>query len=282
MVRAAHVLAAGVALALLGFGRAQPAGPPDPLEALAASLQREAAVRLGGQVRETVLFPPRAQPDRTVGEMPPPPPFGLELVRRNFRASLEPGEAVAGRPTWRLELEPHNPAAPHFRVWLDRAWGVRLAFEEVDAGGMVTRRAHFERVNGLPTKRAQPRQLTRVAARPALEARTLDALKGLALPEGFRVVSVSRRLVGGAARPALEVGASNGLSPLVVVVAPSGQRPAEKLALRQVGAAWLWVVGNLPAEALEAVAANVTSPLRLPALLDRLAPQPDLAAEPER
>jgi hypothetical protein len=248
----------------------------DPINLFLKALEREAMLSLTGDVSENQLFPPRKNPLRRYsGELPAPPPIAIELLRRNYRASFEPGETIAGRATWRVSLLPENPAAPSYNFWFDRAWGVRLASEQLDGEGTLSHSARFVRLDAAPTPRPQARKLSRLSLRPGLEARVLKALPGLNLPDGFRLVNLARRGEPGSYR--LEARLSNGLAVLVLTLAGDRTAAAPKVVQRQVGRTWLWLVGNLAEAQLSRVAQSLSAQVDLPALLQEF--EADLAVK---
>lgn len=253
----AGVLVAGFALGVMAFAQNPSLAPERPPLFLGRSLGREAGLKLTGTVVQTVAFPPSKNPERALLELPPPPVVEPQLLRRNFRARIEVGEAIAGRETWRLSLEPINPNAPSFHFWIDREWLVRLGYEELDASGTVTDRARFTSFDGAPKALKNPRRLNRYKFDPSLEAMVLTALPGLTLPEGFRVMALRPRDVNG--QQGLELRASNGLSVMVLVLSPVANRQGPKLAVRNVSGTWLWVVANMPKAELDRVANSLVA-----------------------
>lgn len=245
--------------------------PEKPAVFFAESLEREAGLQLTGSVVQTVTFPPSSTPSRVLKELPPPPVLEVQLLRRNFRASIEPGEQIAGRETWRLTLQPRNPSAPTFRFLIDREWRVRLGYDEVDSTGTVTDRVRFTNLDGTPTNLVKSRRLNRFKFDPSLEATLLTALPGLSLPDGFRLVAVRPRQVQG--QPGLAVHATNGLSTMVLVLSSVSNKPGPKLAVRNVSGTWLWVVANLPRSDLNKVAQSIGS-IDLVALGNLIADRP--------
>lgn len=248
-----------------------PIVPDRPAVYFMDALEREAGVQLTGTVTQTINFPPSNNPNRQLKELPPPPITELQLLRRNFRLMIEPGEPIAGRETWRLTLQPRNPSAPTFHYWIDREWRVRLGFDELDSTGAVTDRARFTAFDGVPTSLPKARRLNRFKFDPSLEATLLTALPGLSLPDGFRLMMVRPRQVQG--QSGLELRASNGLSVLVLVLSPVGNKGGPKLAVRNVSGTWLWVVANLPKSDLNKVAQSVVS-IDLVALGNLIADRP--------
>ena len=249
-----------VAVALLwviAFAQNAINAPLRPALFFANSLEREAKIKLTGTVSQTVSFPPSKNPERALLELPPPPITEPQLLRHNFRATIEAGEMIAGRETWRLTLQAINPDAPSFHFWIDREWLVRLGYEELDSSGIVTDSARFTSLDGAPKVLKNPRRLNRYTFDPSLEATVLTALPGLSLPKGFHIVGLRPREVNG--QQGLEVRASNGLSGMVLVLSPVANRAGLKLAVRNVSGTWLWVVANLPKTELDRVANSLMS-----------------------
>jgi hypothetical protein len=231
--------------------------PARPAPFFANSLEHEAKFRLIGTVAQTVTFPPSKNPERALLELPPPPITEPQLLRHNFRATIEAGELIAGRETWRLTLQAINPNAPSFHFWIDREWLVRLGYEELDSSGVITDSARFTNLDGAPKVLKNPRRLNRYTFDPSLEATVLTALPGMTLPKGFHVVGLRPREVNG--QQGLEVRASNGLSGMVLVLSPVANRAGLKLAVRNVSGTWLWVVANMPRTELDRVANSLMS-----------------------
>ena len=234
--------------------------------------ENEATNVLSGEVLETQLFPPRKQADQILGELPLLPLLIPELLEANFRLQLEDGQKIAGRETYKLSLEPKNKIAPRWSFWVDREWRTRLAFEETDFAGNITAKAQFIGVKGPPTPR-EKRKGRRAQLKPELEKNVMTALKGLSLPEGFRVLGA--QIKNANAQRRLEIRASNGLSVIALVLAPNQTKTGPKLAVRDVNGAWVWVIANLPKANLEQIANSVNGPINLPELIQSLAlPEP--------
>jgi negative regulator of sigma E activity len=260
------VLLAGVA-----FAQNIPVMPKNPMNYLLRSLQTEAGLNFKGVVQETVIFPPRKETDQTKENLPAPPPINPNLLRQNFNSSIENGEQVAGRNTWKIRLTPNNHDAASFQFWIDREWNVRLAQEEIDFNNTVTSRARFTSISGKPSARKDGRTLGKLEFKPKLEAFLAKTVGDIALPEGFRIFGLRVRPIGKDNQPALEVRASNGLSVLVIVFSPIKTRGTPKLATQKVSAknaeAWVWVIGNLPEAQLQRTANSIVNPLDLTNLL---------------
>ena len=270
-LRTTHVARAFLALlalaGLVGAVRAENGTASKPFPYFIGALEEDATLTLTGQVVETQLFPPRKDADQYRSDLPNPPAITLQLLNVNYKVSLEPGDPIAGRDTMKVTLEPNNKNAPRWTFWFDREWRVRLAFEEADSTGQVTAKAHFTVIDGKPRPRTQPRAV-RQPLKPKLEAAVRDSLPGLTLPDGFRIVSSRARDVNNATR--LEVRATNGLSTILLVLAPVASKPGPKLAVRDLRGAWLWAVANLPKADLERIVQSVNGPVDLPGLVQVL------------
>jgi negative regulator of sigma E activity len=265
------VARASIVIALV-FGLALAQELPKVKPFLNSLYDNEATSVLTGEVLETQLFPPRKQADQILSELPLLPLMIPELIEANFRLQLEADKKIAGRETYKLTLEPKTKIAPRWTFWVDREWRHRLAFEETDFAGNVTAKAQFIGVKGAPAPR-EKRKGRRAQIKPELEKNVLAALKGLSLPEGFRVLGAQLKDVKSQRR--LEIRASNGLSVIVVVLAPVSTKAGPKLAVRDANGAWIWVIANLPKADLERVAASVNGPINLPELMQKLAlPEP--------
>ena len=265
-------LARASILIALVFGLAFAQELPKVRPFLNTLYDNEATGILTGEVLETQLFPPRKQADQILSELPLLPLLIPELLEENFRLQLEAGKQIAGRDTFKLSFEPKNKIAPRWTFWVDREWRHRLAFEETDFAGNVTAKAQFVGIKNPPTPR-EKRKGRRTQIKPELEKNVLAAIKGLSLPEGFRVLGAQIKDVNTQRR--LELRASNGLSVIVMVFAPVATKAGPKLAVRDVNGAWVWVIANLPKTDLERVASSVNGPINLPELMQKLAlPEP--------
>jgi negative regulator of sigma E activity len=269
----------GILLLVAGLAWAQnvPAMPANPFNYLLRALQTEAKINLNGVVQETVIFPPRKEPNQTKDSLPAPPPINPNLLRENFSSSLAAGEQIAGRSTWKITLTPNNHDAPTISFWIDREWNVRLALEERDFNGVVTTQARYSSLSGVPTPRNDNRKLNKLEFKPKLEAFLQKTVGDIALPEGFRIFVLKVRTVGKDNQPALEVRASNGLSVLVIVFSPINTKATQKLATRKLRSkntdAWAWVIGNLPEVQLQRTADSIVNPLDLSGLLVKFSEQ---------
>jgi hypothetical protein len=250
---------------LFAFAQTIPEAPSNPVAFLVRALQREAVTNLRGEVRELQTFPPRQVPEQTRADMPAPPPLLPAWIRRNFRVDAEIGEQIAGRETWRIDLQPKNASAASFTIWIDQKWQLRLAIQERDSSGDVVYSARFVRL-GNPTQRQNARQLNLLEPRPKLQI-FVEAQTGLALPDGFEVVEIRPRTVGKDNLPALEVRASNGIGVLVFVFAPIGTANTPRIVSRKLGRAFVWVIGNLNRSELERSAGSINASLSLDTLL---------------
>jgi hypothetical protein len=259
-------------LIALVFGLALAQEMPKVRPLLNNIYDNEATSVLTGEVLETQLFPPRKQADQILGELPLLPLMIPASLEANFRFQLEEGKKIAGRDTYKLSLEPKNKIAPRWTFWVDREWRHRLAFEETDFAGNVTAKAQFIGIKDAPAPR-EKRKGRRTQIKPELEKNVLATLKGLSLPEGFRVFGAQLKDMNGQRR--LELRASNGLSVLLMVLAPVATKASPKLAVRDAKGAWVWVIANLPKADLERVAGSVNGPINLPELIQKLAlPEP--------
>lgn len=233
------------ALLVLPAVSAQNAAPPLPAE-LSRALNRSRSFAARGQAEVTVLFPPRAEPTRQVGQLPAVP-FRPGMIARNFTVSQGVGPEIAGRPTIRYDLTPRNPQAPRWTLWIDQAWTVPLAFEERSADGTVARRATFQKVNA---KLARLERL--VPAIPqGVRGVVVRALPGFRFPDGFAPVALER------AAPRWQITLSDGLNTLSLVTAPRSVKAAPGVASRQVGPGFVWLTGNLPQEGLSAALSGI-------------------------
>jgi hypothetical protein len=266
ILRLSSVLALFALFSLFALAQTIPEPPANPINFFVRALQREAVTNLRGEVREVQVFPPRQVPEQTRTDLPAPPPLLPAWIRRNFNVSVELGEQVAGRETWRIRLQPKNSSAASYVFWIDQKWQVRLAAEERDSSSEVVYTARFVRV-GTPTQRQQARQLNLLEPKPKLQS-FVQAQTGLQLPDGFEVVEIRPRTVSKDNLPALEVRASNGIGVLVYVFAPVGTANTPRIVSRKLAArTFVWVVGNLSRPELERSASSVGAGLNLDSLL---------------
>ncbi|MBZ9753318.1 transcriptional regulator [Deinococcus sp. HMF7604] len=228
-------------LTLLGSA-AQAADVDDVLNAL----KRARTLVARGQAEVTVLFPPREVPTRRAAALPVLT-VRPALVQQNFAVTRLGAAAVAGRPAVLFELIPKVGQAARWRLWVDEVWKVPLAFEERSAGGDLARRAVFTKVGATLTRQA--------LAQPPLPGGLADALAralpGLRLPPGFVPSGIGARPAG------REVTLTDGLNTLTLVVARRNVKAAPGVASRRVGGAYVWLVGNLPHNELNAALAGI-------------------------
>ena len=234
------------ALLLLGLlaGTAHAADVDTLISALKKSLVAEAR---GTAVLELV-FPPNKTPVRQARLLPR---LGAvpALIRRNFTVTLEGQEALAGRTARRYSLTARNPQAAPWTIWIDSVWNVPLAYQEQQQDGTLARRAAFISVNAAPARLKTP--LSARTPDPALKKALLNALPGLKLPAGFEPLSLKLRTNAGG-NSASEVVLSDGLNVLALIASKNAVKAAPGVAVRKLNGAALWLVGNLPQNALEA------------------------------
>jgi negative regulator of sigma E activity len=270
-MRVSRVVGIILLIAGLAFAQNLPLMPVNPLNFLLRSLQTEAGINLKGVVEETVIFPPRKETHQTKENLPAPPPINPNLLRQNFSSSIQPGEQIAGRNTWKITLTPNNHDAPTLSYWIDREWHIRLGLEETDFNNTVTTQARFTSIDGKPNARTDGRKLGKFEFKPKLEAFLQKAVGDIALPNGFKIFMLKSRTVSKDNLPALEVRASNGLSVLVIVFSPIKTRATPKLATQKLSTknaeTWVWVIGNLPEAQLQRTANSIVAPLDINSLL---------------
>lgn len=232
-------------LALLLGAPALAQNDPTPLLQMLQKAQRQ---ELRGTVISSVYFPPRPDPDRTL-ETLPTVRFVPWLLRKNFSLSASTQEQVAGRAAQRYELSPKSGNAARWTLWVDVQTGLPLGFAERGPDGTLVRQALFTKVNGGAKKRLSP--LVAVPRDPSFRAAVLAALPGLRIPAGFEPVGYQLRAHGP------EVVLSDGVNVLALVIAQRAVKAAPGVAVRKVGAGYLWLVGNLPQADLDATLKGV-------------------------
>ena len=228
----------------MAFGLAQAAD----VDSLLSALRKSANFTVRGQASVTLVFPPRKPPTRTV-EVLPPVPFIPNLIRRNFKVSLTGQATVARREAQVFILTPKVGTAASWRLWIDREWNVPLAYEERSSDGTLARRAELTRADKLQ-KRGQPLPLQ---VPPDLAGAVGQALPGLKLPPGFAPLRVGQRPAGP------EIIFSDGLNVLALVFAERQVKAAPGVASRRIGGGFVWLIGNLDSDALNAALAGIKS-----------------------
>ncbi len=219
-----------------------------PTEALISALKKSWGQEARGEAVLELVFPPSAEPLRRARALPRL--GGVPgLIRRNFTVTAA-ADTAAGRPAVRYTLTPANPAAARWTVTVDAAWKVPLAYREEMPGGTLARRAELLSVGTGLSRLAQPykAQTPTQGLRKAL----LAALPGLKIPAGFEPLSVKVRAGGDA-----EVVLSDGLNVLALVVSPRTVRSASGVAARRLNNQSVWLVGNLPQDALGSALAGL-------------------------
>ena len=235
--------------ALTGALTAASAGADDAA-LLLKLLQRAQRQELRGQVVSSVYFPPRPNPDRRLNTLPAVR-FVPWLLKKNFDVTLAGSDRVADRDAQRYELSPKAGSGARWTLWLDLQTQLPLGFAERGADGTLVRQAQFVKVNGGAKRRLSP--LVSVPRDPSFRAAVLAALPGLKIPKGFEPISYQQRDRGP------EVVLSDGVNVLALVIAGRPVKPAPGVAVRPVGAGWLWLVGNLPQGELDAALKSVRS-----------------------
>lgn len=187
---------------------------------------------------------------------------------------------VAGRAAAVLRLQPRDAHRFGYRLWSDKASGLLLRADVVDADDEVLETSAFSEVTiGI---RAEPESVLAPMRRldeyrvvhPALEATQLEA-EGWALGEvapGFRQVSCVRRPMDGpaagepgvAGEPVLQVIFSDGLTHVSLFIERYDEQRHRRPILASVGATrtlmrrkgdwWVTVVGDVPVTTLKGFA----------------------------
>ena len=219
-----------------------------PTDALVVALKKSWVQEARGEAVLELVFPPGSNPLRRARALPR---LGAVpgLIRRNFTVTAAP-DTAAGRPAVRYTLTPANPAAARWTVTVDQAWKVLLAYREEMPGGTLARRAELLSVGKGLSRLAQPYR----AQMPAqgLKKALLAALPGLKIPAGFEPLSVKAR-----ANADAEVVLSDGLNVLALVVSPRAVRSASGVVARRLDNQSVWLVGNLPQDALDTALAGI-------------------------
>lgn len=213
---------------------------------LLRALQKGRAWEARGQVQVTVLFPPRDVPTKMVGKLPFLP-WRPGAVVKAFNVVKAGPEVLAGRAVTRFDLTPKNAGAARWQLWVDDVWNVPLGFEERSAEGSLARQAMFEKVNPKLMKVPAPSLAIPEGLRGAVQM----AVPGFRFPAGFTPVSAVQR------ERRVEITLSDGLNTLALVLAPHNVKAAPGVASRKVGGRFVWLVGNMPQDALNSALANV-------------------------
>ncbi|WP_407569544.1 transcriptional regulator [Deinococcus altitudinis] len=226
------------------------AAAPGPVNALISALKRSWQAEARGEAVLELVFPPSSTPLRRARALPRLAAVPA-LIRRNFVVTVgAAAETVAGRPALIYTLTPRNAQAARWTLWIDRKWKVPLAYQERTPDGSLARRAELTSVSPTLTRLAVATPAAPLTGAPALKKALLSALPGLKLPAGFEPLSVQRR-TGTAGPTSTEVLLTDGLNVLALVVSPRPVQAASGVAVRRLKGQSVWLVGNLPQNALE-------------------------------
>jgi len=118
----------------------------------------------------------------------------LDLVLRNYTATLAGTEEVAGREAVRLRIRPNRPNRPSLVLSLDAQTRFRLRVQRMDADGRLVRDHAYVRIQfgvAAPAGRFTPPQGARVVkvrprGLPVRDDVDFTVLQPVWLPEGFR------------------------------------------------------------------------------------------------
>jgi hypothetical protein len=228
--------------------------PSSPTESLISALKKSLVQQARGQAVLELVFPPSSTPLRNARTLP-----RLNavpgLIRRNFTVMAAQGPvAVAGRPALAYTLTPNNEQAARWVIWVDSVWNVPLAYQERMPGGGLARRAELLSTEPKLNRLGTPLKIP--ASRPGLKKALSVVLPGLKLPAGFEPISVKLRALPSGQNEA-EVVLSDGLNVLALVVSPRTVKAASGVVARRLGDQSVWLVGNLPQDALEGTLSGI-------------------------
>lgn len=199
----------------------------------------------------------------------------VEVVLRNYAASLGPVERVAGRPAQVLDLAPRDRLRHAYRLWIDRDSGLLLRFQVLQDGHPLEQTAFSELRLGtkLPLKAVAPSWTTEGWAVERLPPEDLDlASRGWVAvpPAGFMLVrAVPRTLTGpdGKGVPVIQLLYSDGLAHISVFIEDAAASPhqtdgemrtgAMTAVARRVGPGVITAVGEVPPAGARAAAQSI-------------------------
>lgn len=199
----------------------------------------------------------------------------VDVVLRNYTASLGPVERVAGRPAQVLDLVPRDGLRHAYRLWIDRDVGLLLRFQVLRDGHALEQTAFSELRLGtkLPAKAVSPSWTTQGWAVERLPPEDLDlASRGwIAVPPaGFMLVrAVPRTLTGpdGKGVPVIQLLYSDGLAHISVFIEDAAASPhradgemrtgAMSAVTRRVGSGVITAVGEVPPAGARAAAQSI-------------------------
>ncbi len=203
-------------------------------------------------------------------------------ARRYYRFALAAGERVAGRPTELIEMTPRDRFRYGYRLFVDRASGLLLKSQLVDAEGQVLEEIFF-------TSLRLPEEIPDALLEPELSSegyrRVLIESEGTARPDlgshpfvvgwvpaGFRLSNHARDVFGPGRDGVHHLVYSDGLASFSIFIEPLGRDAEEPalLGLARMGAASAYssttgtlqitVIGEVPVNTVEQVARSLRVP----------------------
>jgi MucB/RseB N-terminal domain len=150
------------------------------------------------------------------------------LVLSNYEPRLEGEEVVAGRPAYRVRLEPRHAGDAWKRLWLDKTTYLKLGQEDFDGKDHLIRRTRFVEIDFNPIEPAAfhpPQALLASARKTYSDEEQPKSVEHVSSVLGFRIklptfVPAGYRLEGaytypcvcGCEKPAAQVRWVNGLN----------------------------------------------------------------------
>lgn len=199
----------------------------------------------------------------------------VEVVLRNYTATLGPVERVAGRSAQLIDLAPRDGLRHAYRLWIDRDSGLLLRFQVLQDGRPLEQTAFSELRLGakLPASAVAPSWTTQGWAMERLAPEDLDlASRGwtAAPPPGFMLVRVVPRMLanpGGRAVSAIQLLYSDGLAHISVFIEDAAASPhqsdgemrtgAMAAVTRRLGPGVVTAVGEVPPAGARAAAQSI-------------------------
>lgn len=196
-----------------------------------------------------------------------------EEILQQYRLHVGGVERVADIECQVLVLEPKDGLRYAYRLWVDRASGLLLRAQMLDARNEVVEQLAFTEVKigeRFDPTRLKPSWSTEGWRVERVESPAVDLGKlgwALAVPEGFRQLSaVKRRIARSVAGEAMHAVYSDGLATFSVFIEPgrgdgsTGATPprgATNAYVRRIGETLVTVVGEVPLATVRSVALSV-------------------------
>lgn len=185
---------------------------------------------------------------------------------QHYSVKVAGRERVGGFDCQVIEIQPRQPDRYGYRLWVDRATGLLLRSQTVDARGEVLEQMAFAevRIGGVDREQLKPSWPTDGWKVDEAAHRPVDLKEQgwrLVPPSGFKPLYTVRRPM--ASGPAVQAVYSDGLASLSVFIEPAAasagsealpQRGPINAYARRIGDSVVTVVGEIPADTARAVA----------------------------